>query len=177
MKGLDLYGRLRLDQNNGVPLPYSVLPAEVIAHLNDFANPHKVPSTISFGYLDTITASEETIEEYARTVDGVGNEYGHRMIRDGKVTGIAFVYMCEGLTGQSEITLIVLKNGLATEVSIGGVIPTIGNGLGGYSRTNSYFKAGDTIGVKISLYNDAGSCSVSNFTIDLEIEIESRDGL
>jgi len=43
IKGLDLLGRLRLDQNNGVALPYANVPDEVSGHIADVTgNPHAV---------------------------------------------------------------------------------------------------------------------------------------
>jgi len=190
LKGLDGCGLVRLDRNNGVRLPDAQSPASLVDHIANTANPHavtaaqagaavnnhthKTRSLILFGYKDEITAAEETVVEWARTVDGIGNEYGYRMLRAGKVTGISCVYSCINVGGESTLTIEICKNGIATDVKLTGAVTSTGNGLGVYKLDNSFsFEASDVISAKITLYNDVGGVRVSCFSIVAEIEFES----
>jgi len=123
-----------------------------------------------FGYNAQINAFEETITEYAKTVDGVGNEYGYRMMRAGRVTGISYTYTCNSIYGQSELNAIVLKNGVATDVIVSDS-PTAGAGKGSYNLSNTVtFVAGDLLSVEIELYNEYYGVTVSEFAIMVEIQ-------
>lgn len=128
----------------------------------------KTRSYLHFGRNATITGASTTVDAY--TLDGVSNTYGYRMIRDGRVTGISYVYNCSTAdSSDGDLNFRVQQNRVNSSMIVSDTTATTGYKQGDTTSNDFSFASGDTINVELALIQDAGDGVVEDISILIEI--------
>jgi hypothetical protein len=132
----------------------------------------KTRQTLLFGNSSLMTATSTTVTTDGRTVNGVLNTQGYRMVRDGIVTGISLQFRCTDATSIGSLTATVQDNASNTSMSVaypvgGAGTISVSDNLGHQSTSSAFeVSAGDRINVELSLLEiDGDTCSVDDIAV------------